>query len=125
MPLELPTEQLLHDLEMKLLDPDFRRDTSAVLRLLSDDFLEIGTRGRFYDLVEMVREMSRGRSQPVVVNDFQVHELYPTVMLCTYRTVGPSGLEVYRSSVWFKRSGKWLMSFHQGTPIPDPWSAQH
>lgn len=119
MPIELPTEQLLRDLEMKLLDPNFRRDTSAVLGLLSDEFLEIGTRGRHYDLVEIVREMSRGQSQPVVVKDFEVKELYPTVMLCTYRTVASTGREVYRSSIWVKRRGRWQMSFHQGTPIPD------
>jgi hypothetical protein len=50
-----------------------------------------------------------------------VREMYPTVMLCTYRTVSSTGREVLRSSVWVKRAGKWLMTFHQGTPIPDSW----
>jgi glyoxylase I family protein len=121
MPIEISTEGLLRDLEMQLLDPDFRRDTSRVLELLADEFTEIGTRGRQYDLVAIVREMSRGRSQEVVVNDWEVREIYPTVMLCTYRTTGPSGRQVLRSSVWVKRSGRWFMSFHQGTPIPDSW----
>jgi hypothetical protein len=121
MPLEITTEELLRDFEMQLLDPEFRRDTSKVLELLADEFTEIGTRGRQYDLVAMVREMSRGRSQVVVVKDWEVRELYPTVMLCTYRTVGPTGREVLRSSVWVKKAGRWLMSFHQGTPIPDSW----
>ena len=63
----------------------------VVLELLADEFTEIGTRGRQYDLVSIVREMSRGRSQEVVVKDWEVREIYPTVMLCTYRTTGPTG----------------------------------
>jgi hypothetical protein len=42
-------------------------------------------------------------------------------MLCTYRTVSSTGREVLRSSVWVERAGRWLMTFHQGTPIPDSW----
>jgi hypothetical protein len=121
MPIEISTEELLGDLEMQLLDPDFRRDTSSVLELLAEEFTEIGTKGRQYDVVTMAREMARSRSQEVVVKDWKVREIYPTVMLCTYRTVGPTGRQVLRSSVWVKRAGRWLMSFHQGTPIPDPW----
>jgi len=121
MPIEISTDELLRDMEMQLLDPDFRRDTSRVLELLADEFTEIGTRGRQYDLVTMVREMARGRSQEVVVKDWEVREIYPTVMLCTYRTVNSTGREVLRSSIWVKRAGRWFMSFHQGTPIPDSW----
>lgn len=106
MPIEVSTDELLRDLEMQLLDLDFRRDTSRVLELLADEFTEIGT---------------RSRSQQVVVKDWDVRELYPTVMLCTYRTVSSTGREVLRSSVWVERAGRWLMTFHQGTPIPDSW----
>ncbi|HUF96377.1 MAG TPA: DUF4440 domain-containing protein [Acidimicrobiia bacterium] len=121
MPIEVSTDELLRDLEMQLLDPDFRRDTSRVLELLADEFTEIGTRGRHYDLVTMAREMARGRSQQVVVKDWDVRELHPTVMLCTYRTVSSTGGEALRCSVWVERAGRWLMTFHQGTPIPDSW----
>ncbi len=122
MSTQVSTEELLKGLELQLLDPDFRRDTAKVLELLSDDFLEVGTRGRQYDLVAIVREMARGRPSSVVVKDWKIRELFPTVMLCTYRTVSSTGREVFRSSVWVRRKdGKWRMSFHQGTPIPESW----
>ncbi|HEY5889122.1 MAG TPA: DUF4440 domain-containing protein [Acidimicrobiia bacterium] len=123
MATHLSTDELLKNLELQLLDPAFRRDTSRVMELLTDDFLEVGTRGRRYDLIQIVREMSRGRPNSVVVKDWETREIFPTVMLCTYRTVSTSGREVFRSSIWVRATdGRWLMSFHQGTPVPDAWA---
>jgi hypothetical protein len=42
--------------------------------------------------------------------------LGPDVVLLTYRLDGP-GVPSLRSSVWVRADGRWVLLFHQGTPI--------
>lgn len=107
----------LQSKEMELLDPTVRSDHERVQELLHDDFLEFGSTGRVYNK-QMLLEMLEGEQHaPVSLREFAVRELSPDTALVTYRTVGQSGKEARRSSVWIRQDGKWRMSFHQGTRI--------
>lgn len=102
---------------MEMLDPGVRADSARVRELLHDDFIEFGSTGRVYNkkiLVEMLRTEQRST---VVIRDFTVRQLASDTALVTYRTVGQSGQEARRSSVWVLQDGVWKMVFHQGTRI--------
>lgn len=102
---------------MELLDPEVRSNPDRVRDLLHDDFIEFGSTGRVYDKRILV-DMLRGETpSTVVIRDFTVRQLSSDTALVTYRSVGRSGQEARRSSVWVRQDGQWRMVFHQGTRI--------
>lgn len=113
----------LETLEMELLDPTLRRDASRLSKLLRDDFIEFGSSGRVYEKAMLIEMISNEEQARVLIRDFSVRELAADVALVTYRTVGTTGQEARRSSVWVKESGEWRLVFHQGTRIPNSWGA--
>lgn len=103
--------------EMELLDPDVRSNSEQVRKLLHDDFLEFGSTGRVYNKKMLLEMLQREQHAKVSLREFAVRELSPDTALVTYRTVGQSGREARRSSVWIRQEGQWRMAFHQGTRI--------
>jgi len=100
-----------------MLDPQVRSDPTRVRDLLHDDFIEFGSTGRVYNK-RILLEMLRGeKPSTVVIRDFTVRQLSSDTALVTYRSVGQSGQEARRSSVWVRQDGQWRMAFHQGTRI--------
>lgn len=100
-----------------MLDPEVRSDPNRVKELLHDEFIEFGSTGRVYNkkiLLDMLRDET---PSTVVIRDFTVRQLASDTALVTYRTVGQSGQEARRSSVWIRQDGVWKMAFHQGTRI--------
>lgn len=113
----------LHALEMELLDPDVRGDRDRLKELLHDDFVEFGSSGHVYgkqDLIDMITGESHA---PVMIRDFDARQLAEDAALVTYRSVGQSGQEARRSSVWVRDEGEWKMTFHQGTRVPNSWGS--
>jgi ribonuclease HI len=113
----------LVELERSLLDPVTRASPEETGRMVHPDFLEVGSSGARYDREMVIRSMATGPSGSVVVRDFEAIQLAEGVVLCTYRSVGPSGRETRRSSVWIEEGGDWSIIFHQGTRVPSTWSA--
>lgn len=112
-----PWFHVLRTKEMELLDPVVRSDPARIRELLHDDFLEFGSTGRVYNK-RVVLDMLKGeRRSEVIIRDFAVRQLAADTALVTYRTVGESGQEARRSSVWLRSDGTWRMAFHQGTRI--------
>jgi len=112
-----PWFHVLRTKEMEMLDPQVRSDPTRVRDLLHDDFIEFGSTGRVYNkriLLEMLRSE---KPSTVVIRDFTVRQLSSDTALVTYRSVGQSGQEARRSSVWVRQDGQWRMAFHQGTRI--------
>lgn len=103
--------------EMELLDPEVRSDPGRVRELLHDDFLEFGSTGGVYDKKVLLDMLQDENPSPVSIRDFAVRQLASDTALVTYRTVGQSGKEARRSSVWIRQDGAWRMVFHQGTRI--------
>jgi hypothetical protein len=118
-------EDHLKSLEERLVDPAFRIDSESVAALLADDFLEIGSSGRSFDktsiLIDLKNEPPRSTS---FLSDFSVRELSPGVALVTYRATrrdlaGQQIGQSWRSSIWMQLGGRWQLTFHQGTRIPE------
>ena len=111
----------LHARELEMLHPETRGDARRMRELLRDDFIEFGSSGRVYEKRMLVDMLSKEEHAEVVIRDFAVRELAPETALVTYRSVGQSGQEARRSSIWVRDAGQWLMAFHQGTRIPNSW----
>lgn len=112
-----PWFDVLRTKEMELLDPEVRSDPGRVGELLHDDYLEFGSTGRVYNK-RMLLDMLEGERQAKVdIREFAVRQLSADTALVTYRTVGQSGQEARRSSLWIRMDEVWKMAFHQGTRI--------
>lgn len=102
---------------MELLDPEVRADPRRVRALIHDDFLEFGSTGRVYNKKMLLDMLSGEKHGDVAIREFAVRQLSTDTALVTYRTVGDSGQEARRSSIWVRVDGVWQMNFHQGTRI--------
>lgn len=107
---------MLEEKERALLDPKVRADPIRVGRLLHDDFIEFGSTGRVYNKEVLLAMLEGEPSSSVTIKDFAVRQLSTDTALVTYLSVGQSGQEARRSSVWV-RDDEWRMIFHQGTRI--------
>ena len=116
-----PWHKELHGLEMELLDPEVRGDPQRLRMLLTDDFVEFGSSGRVYQKQMLIEMMAKEQHAPVLIRDFAVRRLGAETALVTYRSVGQSGQEARRSSVWTRDDSEWKLAFHQGTRIPNSW----
>lgn len=112
-----PWFQELHAREMEMLDPAVRADPVRVRELLHDDFIEFGSTGRVYNKEILIEMLRSEQPSTVSIREFTVRQLASDTALVTYRSVGQSGQEARRSSVWVRQDGVWRMVFHQGTRI--------
>ena len=103
------------ELETSLHRRHIRNSPEAVSDLLDDEFVEFGKSGRIYDK-RLTVELLRDDDSDLIpeVRDFRIRALAPNVVLVTYLS-GRDDLFALRSSIWRLRSGKWRMTFHQGT----------
>ena len=118
MSIDQLTEEL-RSLEERLLDPEIRRDRSAVASLLVPEFVEFGSSGRVFTREHVLGLLENEEPRRIGLRDFAVALLAPAVALATWRSVridGPEpGTSFLRSSLWVRRDGRWQMIFHQGT----------
>ena len=116
--------QVLRDLEVKLMDAEFRRSDEAAA-LIAEDFIEFGGSGRIYNKADALAIMKRHAPRVSTLEDFTVRELSATIALVTYRlrtegSGGSPGHVFLRSSVWVQSKGKWQVTFHQATLVAGP-----
>jgi hypothetical protein len=112
-----PWFDVLRSKEMEMLDPEARRDPARMRELLHDEFVEFGSTGRVYNKRAVLDMLKGEKRSEVVIREFAVRQLASDTALVTYRSVGESGQEARRSSVWLRTDGTWKMAFHQGTRI--------
>ena len=113
----------LETLEMEVLSPGVRGDTTRTDVLLHDDFVEFGSSGRVYEKRMLIDMISKESPAEVLIRDFVLRELAAGVVLVIYRSVCQSGQEARRSSIWIREGERWRMAFHQGTRIPNSWGS--
>ena len=107
-------------LEEKLWKADTRFDRAWMDEILSSNFSEIGRSGRTYTREATINCKPTKIPTKLPFLDFQVRLITENVALVTYvssvnyQTRLERGL---RSSLWFKKGGKWKLEFHQGTPL--------
>jgi ribonuclease HI len=104
------------DLELRLLDPEVRRDRAAVARLLHRDFIEFGASGRVWDAASVLQALEDDPGEGTDVSDLTAQRLSPDVVLVTYRAQA-AGQSSLRASVWVRDGRGWRVRSHQGTPF--------
>ena len=116
-------EAQLRTLEESHLRHEVRASPDAMKSLLADDFVELGSSGRVFDRATVLASLATQAGFQSRIEQFSVRLLAPGVALTTYRLSTWSQSEEHsrvtlRSSVWTHRVGRWVMVFHQGTPVP-------
>jgi len=114
-------EDMLYDAEKALTDPELRSSPSLIEQLLHPEFAEIGSSGEVYDRATMIEMMTTEMPGDVLIRDFTVDRLSDDIVLVKYRSVGTSGQEARRSSIWVRTDDRWQLRHHQGTRVPDRW----
>ena len=109
------------DLEERLLRAEVRRLPDEAGKLLASDFIEFGSSGAVCSRQQILDALAKESPMEFSATDFSVRVLCDDVVLVTYRGARndpASGQEWHslRSSIWKFVDGRWLMSFHQGTP---------
>jgi len=114
-----PCADLRHVLanELRLLDPAVRRSRGAMLRLLHEDFREVGASGRIWDRDTLISALAEEIEGTVVTADrVQPIRLGPDAVLVTYRA-WRGDRTMLCSSVWRRDQYGWRLLFHQGTVV--------
>ena len=111
----------LHALEMRLMDPEVRRNGTAS-DLIAEDFAEFGGNGRIYNKNDALAMMRLHSPRVYALEEFAVRMLGSQVALVTYRlqseaVEGGPGRMSARSSIWVQRNEKWQVTFHQVTML--------
>lgn len=106
----------IYQLEQSLLDPKIRKSATELDKLISDDFIEFGSSGKVYSKQDIVDHLPEEDDRKFEVSNFSVKDIAEDVVLATY-IVAVDGASSLRASLWSKKSGKWQMTFHQGTLI--------
>lgn len=112
-------EELLR-LELRLIEPEFRRDRAAVEKLLAPDFVEFGSSGKVWSRDEILSHLEAEAYERPDIVQFECRRLCEEIALVTYRSVRggdepAARIEVVRSSIWRKDGEGWEICFHQGT----------
>jgi len=122
MPANRQDIELIRAYEQRLLEPETRRSREEMLKYLADDFYEVGTSGRLFDLDSILETMSTETERKLVMTEFIATAVAEDVILTTFRIIRyVKDLETAssrHSSVWKKRGNLWQMIYHQGTMEP-------
>ncbi|MBB4930187.1 ribonuclease HI [Lipingzhangella halophila] len=105
--------------ELRLLDPEVRRDADAVRALLHEDFREFGASGTRWDRRSVVRATRSDTAERSTAEGLHPVRLGPDAVLLTY-TARRARSASLRTSVWVRSGGQWRLLHHQGTPLPGP-----
>lgn len=107
----------IKNLEENLHNPATRSDIIFMNNILSDEFVEIGQSGKFYDKKKVIKTLTvESKHTQYSLSDFNIKVLSPDVVLTLYR-VDVNESKSMRSSIWKKLDSKWTMVFHQGTAL--------
>jgi hypothetical protein len=111
-------EAIVMKLEHELLQPAVRSDRNRLEALLTDDFLEVGSRGHSFGKAEVLARLPTENGIEFRTTAMQAHRLAPEVVLVTYaaeRIHDGHTARSLRSSVWVRSAVGWQMRYHQGT----------
>ncbi|HET9259677.1 MAG TPA: DUF4440 domain-containing protein [Acidimicrobiia bacterium] len=117
-------DDILYEAEAALTNPDVRQVRARIELLLHPDFSEVGSAGDIYDRATIIDMMTTEAPGEVMIRDFEAQRLSEDVAVVRYRSVGLTGQETRRTSLWVNYEGNWRLRHHQGTKVPDRWN-QH
>jgi hypothetical protein len=105
-------------LEEALWTSSTRGDGAWMDAVLSPTFTEHGKSGRTIDRASILEEPIPPHIDIILpLPDFEVRSVGPSVALVTYTSI-VRGQPANRVSVWQYDGSRWLLEFHQGTPVP-------
>jgi hypothetical protein len=110
----------VQELEQQLLLPAYRANAAFLNAVLADEFEEVGASGNVFGKAHVLERLPTEDGIRREMQDPQVRQVAPGVLLVTYRVVRTHGSTVtqsLRSSLWRNNAGNWQMVFHQGTAL--------
>lgn len=110
------TNEIIIELENRLLIPNIRKSYEEVNQLIADDFEEFGSSGRKFNKLDIINGLLEEQSHDLIMSDAKVIKLGHDVRLITYTLKRDDTKKTLRSSIWRLINGSWQMVFHQGTP---------
>ena len=112
------TESIVMQLERDLLDPSVRNDRERLVRLIADDFQEVGAAGNSFGKDNVLARLPSESGVAFTASEMAAATLADNVILVTYvatRSHAGTTLRSKRSSLWVRNSIGWQMRYHQGT----------
>jgi hypothetical protein len=115
-------KETLKQLEQQLLVSTTRHNATKLSFLLADEFREFGSSGKVFSKKEIIAHLQSEDSPHLSLHEFEAHPISDQAFLVTFRVQkqipGSPPTESLRSSIWIHRAGRWQITFHQGTRIP-------
>ena len=108
----------IKSLELELIDPDVRENSARLNELISDDFEEFGSSGKFFRKQDILNRLPLSGVVHYELSNFTFRYLGEDYILVKYNST-VSGRSAFRSSIWVKQSGQWQMLHHQATVVPN------
>lgn len=112
-------EQHLYGLEQDLMRPATRSSRRNLEALLAEDFVEVGASGITYDRESVISALLLENPIAWSIASFRARPLADGVALVTYVATKGDGESSLRCSIWKLSEGRWRMTFHQGTNVPE------
>ena len=123
MPIASARFDEIREAEEACLDLGIRADAGRLESLIADEFVEFGSSGRVWDKASVLEVVPAESGLAFSLQDFAATELAPDLVHTTFRlSIRDPNSERHslRSSLWIRRSGRWQILFHQGTPCDPP-----
>ena len=106
--------ELLQELELELVQPATRRNTTRLTELINDDFEEFGISGKSYRKQDILDSLPNENRVHYKLSEFEFKTLSKECILVKYKSTS-NGTIVLRRSIWTNNSGNWEMLHHQAT----------
>ncbi|HZR55524.1 MAG TPA: nuclear transport factor 2 family protein [Terriglobales bacterium] len=101
------------------------KNADLLKRILSDDFVEVGSEGHLHPRAEFVEEARDGELKDYNLYNFNVHSVDENTAIVTYNAIiqmpeGDTGAapryQIF-SDLWIKDGENWKLKFQQATPL--------
>jgi hypothetical protein len=112
----------LHDLEIELHQMEVRKNKKRLNELLHESFVEVARYGNTYRKSDILANLPITAISGVIWSqDYTIEVLSDDLALIMYKSAmldenGKLSIYTFRSSLWQKVSGSWMLRFHQWTP---------
>lgn len=105
-------------LEEMLHNESNRKNTVIINKLLTEDFLEIGSKGVIFTKDSIVDSLKDETNTKIEGRNYRIKKIDLFSYLVIYEVLIDQKLSM-RSSIWKQFGSEWKMTFHQGTAILD------
>jgi hypothetical protein len=120
-----PLDQALITNTKAILEAQKNKDADLLKRTLSEDFLQIGSEGRFHPKAEFLDEARDGDLKDYTLYNLKVRAIDQNTAMVSYNAIiqkpegdtGSAPRYQIISDLWVKDGEKWKLKFQQATPL--------